>query len=1017
MKKIILLFSVLIATGFTLNNVAQESNLSTQELTETIPPPGKSLSSIYIVQLTGDPVIAYEGGLDQMEATRPLKGKKLNSKSAHVKKYVGYLDQGHQTVLSSVGGTVGKIYDYRYSFNGFAAELTQSQVNVLKARSDVVNIWPNEIRHLTTDSSPNFLNLTEGGEPWSNGYVGEDVVIGMIDTGIQPDHPSLADVATPKKGNKGPLISYGEAPPGDWSVCEIGNSAFNPLDEDFECNNKLIKAQAFGDAFKLSNVLADGEFDSARDSDGHGTHTSTTAGGNNGVAAEINGVSVGSVSGIAPRARIAVYKVCWDADDGTGGCFSSDSMAAIDQAVADGVDVINFSIGGASTSFNGPDDVAFLFAANAGVWVATSQGNTGPNAQTTGTPAGVPWITSVGAAQDDQVIGTGVAVSSPVSIADNYLGFEGTGPVRLADTGDITNSVIPAIPHNGCNPLTNGADMTGNIALVIRGACSFSSKYSNAAAAGAIAIVVYNDGTGPTRLDPISMGGLGSATIPGVMIGFVNGDLINTTANGGEIVTATVGPNVQISLQNRIAVFSSRGPNGGASDIIKPDVAAPGVAIIAGETLFPNVNAGGGQLFQSISGTSMASPHVAGTFALLKQAHPDWSAAMARSALMTTARQNLKKTFGETAADPFDIGAGHIVPDAAFDPGLAYDANIVDYVRFTCGAIGQPPIFSAGTCNFFGSIDSSDLNLASIGIADLVGSQTITRTVTNVANNSGNKSFYVSIDAPPGIDVSVSPTSIKLNQGESASYQVTFSVNNSVVFDQWAFGSLTWTHGAEYSVRSPIAVKPKKLNVEPEVSASGVVGSADVNVEFGYSGTYNAMFEGMAERIRIASGNVNATTDTQDTFCIGLPALSHLRVTSRDADTTNPGQDDVDLRLFVNSSCSFAGAVQVGASAGPTSEEVMDVVNSQGGVYIPVVDYFAAGVGDNINYTLNFTLVSGDEGNASITSAPASATAGTTGTVKVDYAGLNPNSRYLGVVIHKDQNGEIKRSLIDVNTQ
>ena len=1017
MKQIIQFFLVFVATGFTVASVAQEPTQPIQELIETLPSPGKSLTAIYIVQLTGDPVIAYEGDVDTMQATRPSKGKKINPNSAHVKKYVGYLDQGHEAVLSSVGGVAGKIYDYRYSFNGFAAELNQSQVNALKARSDVVNIWPNEIRHLTTDSSPNFLNLTDGGQPWSNGFVGEDVVIGMIDTGIQPDHPSLADVATPKKGNKGPLIPYGVPPPGDWVVCDIGNSTFNPLDEAFECNNKLIKAQAFGDAFKMANTLADGEFDSARDSDGHGTHTATTAGGNNGVAAEINDVSVGSVSGIAPRARIAVYKVCWDADDGTGSCFSSDSMAAIDQAVADGVDVINFSIGGASTSFNGPDDVAFLFAANAGVWVATSQGNSGPGAQTTGTPAGVPWVTAVGAAQDDQVFGTGVVVIAPVSIADNYVGFEGTGPVTLSDTGDITGSVIPATPHDGCNALTNGAAITGNIALVIRGTCGFITKYNNAAAAGATAIVVYNDGTDATRFDPIVMGGLDGATIPGVMIGFANGDLINTTINGGEVVTATVGPNILISLQDRIAGFSSRGPNGGAPDIIKPDVAAPGVAIIAGETLFPNANAGGGQLFQSISGTSMASPHVAGTFALLKQAHPDWSAAIARSALMTTARQNLKKTFGDIDADPFDIGAGHIVPDSAFDPGLAYDANIIDYVRFTCGAVGQPPIFSTATCALFGSIDSSDLNLASIGIGDLVGSQTITRTVTNVANNNGNKSFTVSIDAPPGVDVSVSPTTIKLQQGESASYQVTFSVNSSAVFDQWVFGSLTWTHGGEYSVRSPIAVKPNKLNADPEVSASGVAGSAGVGVEFGYTGIYNATLEGLAERIPLISDNVNSTSDTQDAFCISLPALTHLRVTSRDADTTNPGLDDIDVRLFFNTSCSFTGAVEVGTSAGPTSEEVMDVVNAQAGVYIPVVDYFAAGVGDNVNYTLNFTLISGAEGNAVITSAPTSATAGTAGTVTVDYLGLNSNSRYLGVVLHQDANGEIKRSLIDVNTQ
>jgi subtilisin family serine protease len=746
------------------------------ELTAVDAPPQVNKGTrTYIVQLSGDPIIAYEGGIKGLKATKPGKGDKINPKSANVKKYAAHLESQQDDAIARVGGD--KVYSYKYSFNGFAARLTAAEAEALRSRGDVLNVWEDEILEPQTNTSPDFLNLTEGSEPWSKGYVGEDVVVGIIDTGVNPEHPSFADVPTPKKGNKGPMIPYG-APPEGWTgdACDFGNSAFNPDDAPAECSNKLLTAKCYVTGFSQTvdpslpcggdgAFIVPDEFLSARDASDHGSHVGSTAAGNYGVEASRNGEPLGSVSGMAPRARVAVYKICWLAPGANNfGCAGSDAMAAIDDAVADGVDVLNYSIGGSSTNFTGPDDIAFLFAADAGVFVATSNGNSGPGAETVGTPAGVPWITSVGAAQDDGISGTGLVVSSPGSVAGTYIGLEGTGPVRLSDAGDITGSVVPAEPLDGCSPLSN--DITDGIALAIRGACSFATKYNNAAAAGARAIVVYNDGTSPTRIDPIFMGGLDGVTIPGLMIGFNDG----ASLEAADSVTGAVGPSIVVSLADRIADFSSRGPNGGAPDIIKPDVAAPGVSILAAGSPFDAGGADDGQLFSFLSGTSMSSPHVAGIFALLKEAHPNWSPAVAKSALMTTARQDLKKTFGDEAATPFDIGSGHIVPNAAFDPGLAYDAGLFDYAAFTCG--NNAPIFSPGSCAFLASLgysfDGSDLNYASIGIGTLAGSQTVTRTVTNVANNQGNKSFTVSVDAPPGIDVSVNPSTIKLKPGESA---------------------------------------------------------------------------------------------------------------------------------------------------------------------------------------------------------------------------------------------------------
>ncbi|MGH8496387.1 MAG: S8 family serine peptidase, partial [Gammaproteobacteria bacterium] len=437
------------------------------------PEPIAQNAKVYIVQMAGNPLAGYEGGVPGMAATKPAKGRTLDVDSAASRDYAAHLTLSHEQALQAVGGRM--IHDYRVVFNGFAALLTSKQVEALRAQNDVLNVWEDELMKPQTNSTPKFLNLFRPGGPWRKGFVGEDIIIGSIDSGIQPDHPSLADERTPKKGDRGREIPYGP-PPASWTGtgCDFGNTAFNPLDAPFTCNNKLLKAEAFPETFMLFNAFAEGEFLSARDSDGHGTHTATTAGGNFGVRAMIDGENVGKVSGMAPRARIATYKVCWEAPDPLdSGCFSSDSMAAIDQAVADGVDVINFSIGGASTTFNGADDIAFLFAQEAGVHVAVSAGNDGPGAQTIGTPSGIPWVIATAATEDNENFGTALQVNSPISIAGIKEGLEGAGPVTLADSGTITADVVPGVPLDGCAPLSNGADIDGNIAFIIRGTCGF----------------------------------------------------------------------------------------------------------------------------------------------------------------------------------------------------------------------------------------------------------------------------------------------------------------------------------------------------------------------------------------------------------------------------------------------------------------------------------------------------------------------------------------------------------------
>jgi subtilisin family serine protease len=953
-------------------------------------PAAAAKSNVYIVQMKADPAIAYSGDIGKYKATKPSKGQKINPNSAKVKKYVAYLDSTHDKALKNVGAD-SKIYSYRYALNGFAAVLTSSQAEALRANGDVVRVWRDEIRQPTTDTTPDYLGLTGEGGVWNLNGKGEDIIVGIIDTGVWPEHPSFSDQndfsnATGSSGKRN--LAYGP-PPANWTgSCQSGES----FSQD-DCNNKLIGARYYPDGFSAHghSGLLISEYLSARDSNGHGSHTASTAAGNEGPRNTVNGAEV---SGMAPRARIAVYKVCWDPREGDSGCAGSDSAAAIDQAVADGVDVINFSIGGSSTVFAGPDDIAFLFAADAGVFVATSNGNSGPGAQTVGTPSGVPWITAVGASADDQVFYNFITVNEPGSIAGPYIAIEGDSDVSLADTGPITDTVTLASTVTACDVDGANAPISG-IALVARGVCSFTEKYNNAAAAGASAIIVYTDDRGTTAM--FAPG----TSIPGVMISHDDG----LTLAGESGVIATLDADKSVSADNRIAGFSSRGPNGGAPDVIKPDVAAPGVNIIA---------AGAGMYSYPNSGTSMASPHVAGIFALLKEAHPDWSPAEAKSALMTSARQDLKKTFGDRDADPFDIGAGAIVPAGAFAPGLVYDAGFYDYLAFTCDNNVQ--LVTDDDCALLESFgfptDGSDLNLASIGVAELLGTQTVTRKVTSVSPDGTE--FTASVDAPVGVDVVVDPLVFTLDEGESQTFTVEFTVNGAPA-GEWAFGGLTWNNDAGQSpARSPIAVKPVLFNADAQVSSTGTDGSVDIDIQFGYTGDYTAVLSGIEESLGIVDSV--GTGDLFDAFCFDLPAHTHFRFATFDANTT-PAEADLDLRLlYADDGCEGTNPlVSLGDSGGATSEEVVDVANPAAGGYFVVIDYFSSSTG-TIDYTAWVQPVFGDNLNATV-SAPVSATANTSDTVTVDYAGLTDGTRHLGVIQHEDDVGEMSRTIIDIDTQ
>ncbi|MBV6449907.1 MAG: hypothetical protein MHPDNHAH_00620 [Anaerolineales bacterium] len=921
----------------------------------------------------------------------------------------------HNSSLASAGASEAvKIHDYTHAFNGYSAILTAEQVEAIRQQKNTVLVLEDQMRYPQTDSSPEFLGLTVKHGAYDSGFTGEGVVVGIIDTGIWPEHPSFADDGSYAAPPTGPL------------PCEFGNTAWNPNDAPFTCNNKLIGAYEMLDTYRALTGATSDEFRSARDDNGHGTHTASTAAGNACVEVSLYGAPfdpnrIGghyghgygddhhdgcgnghhddddrhgwhhddddavTISGIAPRAHIIAYKGL-----GNLGGYTSDLAAAIDQAVADGVDVINYSIGGGAGGVSA-DELAFLFAADAGVFVATSAGNSGPNPSTLGDPATKPWVTTVGASTQDRfwqgtiILGNG----------RRYTGASITPSVGwspLVDGATLGNPWCdPAVPFS--------SSVAGKIVVCQRGLVARVAKSLAVFNAGGVGMIMYeNSDTGNLFSD--------THWVPSIHVDLTPGTAIKAYIAANPARAKAKLQTDQVSEWKSapsMTDFSSRGPNPVAPDIIKPDVTAPGIQIMAGNSPFPDAGNVPGELFQSIAGTSMSSPHVAGIFALLKQAHPEWTPAMAKSALMTTAHQDVKDNDRVSKADPFDMGAGHVDPGGKWDkgsinePGLVYDAGLYEYYGFMCDAFPTVFLDPVGTCAFLDAngipTQAEDLNYPSIGISQVPGTKTVIRTVTSVANGGGKVTYKAKVVAPAGFKVTVSPSTIKLGPGESATFSVTVT-NVSAPIGEWRFGSLTWK-GSSYEVYSPIAVKGALFEGPAEVSGS-------YQVLFGYTGPFTATARGLAP-----ATSFTHAVNTGDFICesVVVPAGStYARFALFDADTSPAA--DIDLYAFL-------GATQVGQSGTGTSEEVINLLNPAAGKYDVCLDGYATA---NPSTTTLFTWILGaaDAGNMTV-SAPASATIGTVGNINLTFTGLTPGVKYLGSVAYSGVAGLPNPTIVRVD--
>jgi subtilisin family serine protease len=1035
----------------------QESALKSVENAPLASAEDPATTKVYIVQLRAPSVAEHHASLTKSYAGATVNSgaprPRFDKNSANIQAYMAELDNEQQRVLDMAGKDARKIYSYKYGLNGFAARMRVTEAEKLADLDEVLNVWEDEVRPLATRHSAGFLGLFDSinGLRTAHALDGEGIIIGVIDSGIAPDHPALQDTRLADRP-RACRSSWGETTVlGKW-LCRRYDKLPNVLEfeaaenwngecevgERFDasnCNGKLIGARWYIDGAEDTGPVDKNEIRSPRDADGHGTHTATTAAGNS-TSASIFGTLIGDVEGMAPRARIAVYKACWLRPSQTrASCNTSDLARAIDAAVADGVDIINYSIGNSLREISAPDDIALMAATKAGVVAIVAAGNEGPNLATIGSPAGAPWvITAAASSRSGDSSVEAFEVSAPASIAGRYASKEALFSPALSDRGPIEGALVlvddgddtlpsgsPGILSDGCQPLINGADVSGNIALMQRSGCLFTDMVKNAEDAGAIAVLVYN-----IAGDPIVMfGDSGLVDIPALMIGQADANLILAEMDAGNEVSVLLQKSFLLTSTdngNIMASFSARGP-GPVADILKPDVTAPGVNIIAGFTPEP-ANATPGENFAYLSGTSMSTPHVAGVAALLRQAHPDWSPAAIRSALITSARQNLQLPDSVAAANPFDYGGGHVVPNDALQPGLVYDVSNDEYDAFACG-VASPAVMPALCADLAAaghSFFARDLNQPAISISRLANQETVTRRVTNVSDEA--ESYNIEIAAPPGMNVSVVPPTITLGPGESTNFDVTLTYESGPM-DLWRFGSITWV-GDDHDVRSILAVKPASISAPSEIISSGGTGSETFSVEFGYNGSYSPGVHGLNLPL-IVTGTVANDPNKTFTRRIGDGVTLHsIRVPADQLyarfslfDALTDGNDDLDMYIdYCGPNNDPAACLRVGESGSQTSEEQFNLYRPAAGVYRVYIHGFetdeVSGGPGAIYQMLAWSIgIIDDKGNMSA-SGPAFVSAGTTGDVTIDWSGLISNTIYLGGISHITPQGLSELTIVTI---
>ncbi|WP_324651602.1 S8 family serine peptidase [Georgenia sp. H159] len=891
----------------------------------------------YIVQLTDPAVAAYSGGIERLRATRPGAGNRLDATAAPVREYVAHLDAEQDDLRDRIADEVGHApsvdFTYAYALNGIAVRLTADEAAAVARLPEVTSVVVDARRELHTDNGPTWIGapaLWDGTATGVEGTRGEGILAGIIDSGINPSNPSFADTVPVADGGDGYDHTNPLGTGVHLGICDPAST--DQYDERFACNDKLIGAWDFA---------GDGPFDT----DGHGSHTASTVAGNQ-VDAVVNGPSgisqTRTISGVAPHANLIAYDVC-DVD----GCATAAISAAIDQAIADGVDVINYSIGSSapSAAWADPDAVGFLAARAAGIFVATSAGNDGPGSETLGSVGDVPWLTTAAASTHDRTFPntvTDLTREDGVGLADiEGLGFTtGHGPAPIVYGGDYGDPLCQA------ENFPEGT-FDGEIVVCDRGITGRVEKGQVVSDAGAGGMVLANDEASGDSLT-------GDAhVLPAVHITYDDGValkawLADGTGHTGTITGATLSEDPADG--DATADFSSRGPNR-AMDIISPSVTAPGVDILAAYGA-STTEAEVSPEWTFVSGTSMASPHVAGAGALLRVLEPEWTPAEMQSALMTTATTAVTKEDGVTPADPFDMGSGRIDLAAAANAGFVLDETLANYQAADPQLGGDP----------------AALNLASMANSQCLQHCTWTRTLTGVAD--GTVEWTASVESSQDVTLTVEPATFALADGETQEITVTADVRGAST-GTWRFGRVTLTPAAEdvSTATLPVAARPSTGVLPAEVVIDTRRDAGSELVEGLRAIEITDLTIDVAGLTPAETRELALVQDPTNTDPYDAPegtAVVHVEVPDGASrlvvEVTDATSPDVDLFVGQGDTPSLETEVCMSASSG--SGESCDIGAPEAGTWwVLVQNWESSGEDATDTLTLGTAVVAGDAGN------------------------------------------------------
>jgi subtilisin family serine protease len=923
----------------------------------------------YIVRLKDMPLATYDGSIAGLAATNPNIAKKelfaklakskmtsqqirnelrLDIKSKDSVQYTNFLESKQADFLTQAKSKLGKnakvVYQYKNAFNGLALNLTQGEAAKLSSLNSVAFIERERMEQMDTDTGPIHIGATQvwEGEGPTAVNMGEGVIIGVIDSGVNSDHDSFADV-----GGDG----YDHINPWGQGVY-VGDCA-----GDFAsmCNDKLIGVRSYASVTdNYDDVAVYGDTPPAKNGEdygGHGSHTASTAGGNilknvplvtpeSGVA-ESDGVvnedfSFDQISGVAPHANIVAYQICNSGDNGDtySGCPGAAIIAALDDAVADGVDVLNYSISGGGDPWISSTERSFLAAQQAGIFAAVSAGNSGPEAYTT--PKSAPWYTVVGASTHGRTLDKFVKFNDT-----NFVYTDGTGPIfeEVVTAMAISSLDVDAANFEGCSAYAADA-FKDAIALISRGTCAFADKVTNATAAGASAVIVYNNKDGNAG---ISMSGLDNTTIPSVAISENSGLALLPLLAASPTMTMSIDPKITLTLgqADDMAGFSSRGPNLYVDNIMSPSVTAPGVSIYAAysdQQFGHDVTGTAPADFSFLQGTSMSAPHTAGAGAVLKSAHPTWTPDNIRSALMLTATTDVRKEDGKTPADVFDMGSGSIRVNLATNTGLVMDETFANYMKANPAVSGKP----------------ETLNIPSMANTKCIDTCSWTRTFTATADAS----WAVATNTPATgtketpilskMVLTVTPTSFDILAGETQTITVTADVSASAA-NVWNFGDVTLTSAGMPDARLPLLVQVGGNNLP--TAASIVANRADGSIT--YTGLKSKDLSGTVTTVAYESKVIEEVTLGVPDGSYGLHAVTFTETVPQVVFTTSSDEaPDADLVIYDS---TFSA---IGVSQGSDTNELVSFTDLAAGTYYAAIWAYtpsAPGATDAVNLQISTT--------------------------------------------------------------